>query len=297
MQRGKSHLIRWREKGRAARRLGLQAAARFWEIDGDQRAAAFAYYAFFALFPLILIFVTVGSLFINRGQAAKEIIAYAESYVPLTAGMKHSVFNIVAGVVNVRGQAGVVALAVLFWVALGFFSALIRAVNRAWRCGLHNWWRMPLKSALLLAVMASTLVLGMGLPILAGIAQQWILPNQIWTRWIYRLADFLVPLLVLFYGLSLFYRLAPRRPTRFDEVWPAAVVITLLVRLLETLFVLYLSNFARFNAVYGTLGGVMALLVWIWLSGCLVVFGACLCAVRAEAANRLPAANAPGGPG
>lgn len=131
MQRGKSHLIRWREKGRAARRLGLQAAARFWEIDGDQRAAAFAYYAFFALFPLILIFVTVGSLFINRGQAAKEIIAYAESYVPLTAGMKHSVFNIVAGVVNVRGQAGVVALAVLFWVALGFFSALIRAVNRA----------------------------------------------------------------------------------------------------------------------------------------------------------------------
>lgn len=156
---------------------------------------------------------------------------------------------------------------------------------------------MPLKSALLLAVMASTLVLGMGLPILAGIAQQWILPNQIWTRWIYRLADFLVPLLVLFYGLSLFYRLAPRRPTRFDEVWPAAVVITLLVRLLETLFVLYLSNFARFNAVYGTLGGVMALLVWIWLSGCLVVFGACLCAARAEAANRLPAANVPGGPG
>ncbi|HEX5400131.1 MAG TPA: YhjD/YihY/BrkB family envelope integrity protein, partial [Verrucomicrobiae bacterium] len=127
--------------------------------------------------------------------------------------------------------------------------------------------------------------LGIGLPILMEIAQRWILPDRGWTGWIFRLAGFLVPLLVLFYGLSLFYKLAPRRLTRFTEVWPAAAAVTLLIRLLEILFVIYLNNFARFNAIYGALGGVMALLVWIWLSGCLVVFGACLCAASAERAK------------
>jgi uncharacterized BrkB/YihY/UPF0761 family membrane protein len=46
--------------------------------------------------------------------------------------------------------------------------------------------------------------------------------------------------------------------------------------------VIYLKNFATLNAVYGAFGGTMALLLWIYLSGCIIIFGACLCAARAE---------------
>jgi Ca2+-transporting ATPase len=46
--------------------------------------------------------------------------------------------------------------------------------------------------------------------------------------------------------------------------------------------VIYLKNFATLNAVYGAFGGTMALLLWIYLSGCIIIFGACLCAARTE---------------
>ena len=49
------------------------------------------------------------------------------------------------------------------------------------------------------------------------------------------------------------------------------------------LFVIYLGHFATLNAVYGAFGGIMALLLWIYLSGCVFIFGACLCAGQAEA--------------
>ena len=89
-------------------------------------------------------------------------------------------------------------------------------------------------------------------------------------------------LAVVFLGLSLFYRLAPRRPTRFATVWAAALCATVFLRTGERLFVIYLKDFAGLNALYGAFGGIMALLLWIYLSGCVFIFGACLCAAQAE---------------
>ena len=72
---------------------------------------------------------------------------------------------------------------------------------------------------------------------------------------VYALGSFVIPLLVVFLSLSLFYRLAPRRPTRFAEVWAAALCATVLLRVAESLFVIYIKNFATLNAVYGAFGG------------------------------------------
>jgi Ca2+-transporting ATPase len=88
---------------------------------------------------------------------------------------------------------------------------------------------------------------------------------------------------VVFFSLSLFYRLAPRRPTRFADVWAASLCATVLLRGSESLFAIYLADFATLNVVYGAFGGIMALLLWIYLSGCVFIFGACLCAGQAKA--------------
>jgi Ca2+-transporting ATPase len=114
-------------------------------------------------------------------------------------------------------------------------------------------------------------------------AKGWLFPVGDFRSWAYGLGSFFIPLLVVFFSLSLFYRLAPRRPTRFAEVWAAALCATLLLRVGESLFVIYLEDFATLNAVYGAFGGMLALLLWIYLSGCVFIFGACLCAGQAEA--------------
>ena len=65
-------------------RIISEAFQRYGRIDGEQCAASFAYYAFFSLFPLILLLVVVGTFFVpDRLQAAREVVQQVEKYVPL----------------------------------------------------------------------------------------------------------------------------------------------------------------------------------------------------------------------
>jgi YihY family inner membrane protein len=277
------------------------AVKNFSRVDGTQWAAAFAFNAFFSLFPLMVLLAMIASFFVDRDKAGTVVLAYLERYVPISGEMQRHVFKAIAGVVAARRQAGVVAFVVLAWSALQCFSTLICATNRAWGAVMHNWWRLPLKSLVFLAIMVLAVFLGLGTSMLTNMAKDWLFPLNDSNSWVYAAGSFLVPLFVVFLGLSLFYKLAPRRPTRFAEVWVAALCATALLPAAESVFVIYLKYFATPNAVYGTLGGIMALLLWIYLSGCIYVFGACLCAAGAErraepakaAAVRLPGGQGP----
>jgi len=262
------------------------AVDKFLQIDGAQWAGTFAFNAFFSLFPLIILFVTIASAFFDRDRAGQEVIAYIESYIPISGEMQHYIFDTATGVIITRGSASVIAFLMLGWAAIQFFSALISSTNRAWGVKAYNWWRWPLKSLVFLAIMVSMVLLGVVAPVLAKMAKDWLFPVNDFSPWVYALVSFFIPLIVVFLSLSLFYRLAPRRPTRFTEVWAAALCATALLQAAESLFVIYLENFSTFNAVYGIFGGIMALLMWIYLSGCIFIFGACLCAAQAEGFQR-----------
>jgi Ca2+-transporting ATPase len=246
----------------------------------------------------MVLLVTISSAFIDRDRAATEVIAYVETFVPLSGDKQAYIFDTVAGVIKERGQAGAIAFLILVWVTLQCFTTLISATNHAWGTEGYCWWRLPLKSLVLLGITAGAVLLSIGAPMLAQMARDWLFPMNDFRSWVYALGSFLIPLLVLFFGLSLFYRLAPRRPTRFSEVWAAALCATALLLAAENLFVIYLKNFSTLNAVYGTFGGIMALLLWIYLSGCIFIFGACLCAAQDEAhsapADTIPAHNTKG---
>jgi Ca2+-transporting ATPase len=277
--------------GQQARRIWAVlclAVKKFLRIDGAQWAGAFAFNAFFSLFPLMVLLVTIASSFVDRDRAGKVVIACTESYIPIGGEMQRQIFGIVAGVIKARQQAGAVAFLILAWAALQCFTTLICATNRAWGAEAPNWWRLPLKSLVLLSVTASAVMLGMTLPVLLRMAKRWLSPAHDFRSGVYGLGSFLIPLLVVFLSLSLFYKLAPRRPTRFAEVWAATLCATVLLRASEALFVIYLKDFATLNAVYGAFGGIMALLLWIYLSGCVFIFGACLCASQAEALGQPP---------
>ena len=261
------------------------AVKTFLRIDGAQWAGAFAFNAFFSLFPLMILLVTIASSFVDRARAGKEVIAYMEGYVPISGEMQRLIFDAIAGVIKAREQAGAVACLLLAWAALQCFTTLICATNRAWGTAVYNWWRLPLKSLMLLGITAGAVLLGMVAPVLAKMGKDWLFPVNDFRSWVYALGSFVIPLLVVFLSLSLFYRLAPRRPTRFAEVWVAALCATVLLQAADRLFVIYLKNFATLNAVYGAFGGIMALLLWIYLSGCIFIFGACLCAESAASKN------------
>jgi YihY family inner membrane protein len=275
----------WSHKVWATLRLAIK---RFSEIDGTQAAAAFAFYAFFSLFPLIVLMVTVASTFIDRDRAGSEIIAYVEAYVPISGEMQSYIFDTIAGVIHSSGQAGVIAFLILVWTSMQFFNTLIHAADRAWGADTHNWWRLPFKSFFFLAIMIGSVLVGIAMPVLVKMAKDWLSPQNDFRSWVYALWGYVIPLFVVFLSLTLFYRLAPRRRIRFSQVWVSALCATALLQGAENLFVVYLKSFATLNAIYGAFGGIMALVLWIYLSGCIFIFGACLCAAQADVLSVSP---------
>lgn len=261
--------------------IGL-AAKKFFEIDGTQWAGAFAFNAFFSLFPLMILLVSIVSSFVDRDIAGKEVIAFMESYVPISGKMQHYIFNAIAGVIKSREKASTIAFLVLTWTALQCFTTLIVATDRAWGSKVYNWWRLPLKSLALLGTTGGAVLLGMAVPVLIRMTKGWLFPIHDFHSWVYDLGSIVISFGVVFFGLSLFYKFTPSRPTRFAEVWVAALCATVFLRAAENLFIIYLKNFATLNAIYGTFGGIMAMLLWIYISGCVFIYGACLCASQAE---------------
>lgn len=261
------------------------AAHKFSSIDGAQRAAAFGYSAFFALFPFILLLVTLASFFFDKAAAGTAIIGYIEKYLPLSGELQRYIFDTVLKVAKTRGQAGILAFAMLTWAAMQFFTTLVHATNRAWGTEMHIWWRRPLKNLALLGMMIIAVLMGVAVPVLGKMARSIFHPAGFFP-WAYSLWVLFVPWLVLFLGLSVFYKLAPRRRTTFGEVWLPALCATALLHASQNLFVLYLKHFSAFTAMYGAFGGVIALMLWIYVSGVIFIFCACLCAAQAQTGTK-----------
>lgn len=273
-------------KQSTAWRVFCRAYARWVEAYGNEGAAAFAYYLLLSFLPLVILLVTAGSLFVERDVATQAVVQWVKHYVPLTGAQEHSAVGTIGGMLAARGQISLVAIPVLFWSSLQFLSVLIRTTNRLWHSPTYSWWRLPLKSLALLGITVSAVVIGILLPGMARLFQEWLATRLGLPGWMFTLIFQLIPWLVFFYGLIMIYRLAPSQDTRFSEVWLGALAATLLIWIIEWLFLLYGAHFASFNALYGALGGIVAFLLWIYLSSCACVFGICFCAALAPPENR-----------
>jgi Ca2+-transporting ATPase len=257
------------------------AGARWVEEDGDQRAAAFGYYLLLSLLPLTLLLVAAGSLFVEPEVATQAVVKLVNHYTPLTSEQEREAVATIRDWLNARGKISLTALPLLLWGAIEFLRTLIRTTNRVWHSQTYNWWRLPLKSLGLLGITASAVLIGIMLPGVARVGASWLATLEL-PQWAFALMFHLIPGFVLFYGLIMIYKLAPSRRTRFSEVWLGALAATGLIWLGERLFLVYAANFANFNVLYGAFGGIVAFLLWLYLSGCVGVFGICFCAAQAE---------------
>jgi membrane protein len=212
----------------------------YGRINGEQCAASFAYYAFFSLFPLILLLVVVGTFFIpDRLQAARQVVRQVEAYVPLQAKDKMVLVETIDHAIQNGWRAGIFGILALIWSALRFFQALVIGVNRAWGFKDYNWWKLPLKNLLMIGILISALVLGLLAPLILKCLK------TVFYLDLYLLVGVLpiiLPPAILFYGLLMFYKFAPRRSARFSQVWPAALMTTVLLELGQNVFEWYLGH-------------------------------------------------------
>lgn len=266
----------------------------YGDIDGEQRSASFAYYALFSLFPLFALMLTLGSLLFN----SHEVFASIHHLFPIGESQQQLIWEMVQRLEENRGGVSLVSILILIWTSLRFFQALVRGVNRAWHTIEIPWWQLPLKNLLMIGVIGSALVIGLLAPVILQGVRDALLAAENFLHHYFpafdlklttRLIDasrFALGSVILFYSFAMLYMLAPRRKVLFRHIWFPALLVTVLLQLCQNAFVNYLPRFVNYNAIYGTVGGMMLLLLWVYVSGIIIMLGACLCPALAGELER-----------
>ncbi|MFV0414752.1 MAG: YihY/virulence factor BrkB family protein [Chthoniobacterales bacterium] len=285
-----------RQLQKAVARRFFCAVHLLFEIEATERAAAFGYYALFSLFPLIALLLTLGSIFFP----AESVTHFIENVAPLEESQKGLIWQTVDTLEKTRGSVGIISFCILLWTSMRFFKVLVVGVNRAWHTTPNPWWKVPVKNLTMLGTILFAVALGVLLPIalegifgaiatFEGFLQQQFPDLEIspylrlvnWSRWG-------VGTVVLFFCFAVLYKLAPARRVSLRTVLLPAFITAICFQVLQEIFINILPHIVNYNRVYGTVGGLMFLLMWIYASGLVILFGACLCASKEEKSTSTP---------
>ena len=250
----------------------------FKEDELVDRAAALTYYGVLAIFPAILALVSVLGL-VGR-SATQPLIDNLGQVAP---GPARDIFTTaVENLQKSQGTGGIlflVGLAGALWSASGYVAAFMRASNAIYEIeeGRPIWIKAPVR-------LGVTVVLGVLLAVSAlAVVLTGELADQVGrvlgigksavTVW--DIAKWPVLLLVVSLMFAILYWASPNvRQPGFRWLSPGGVLAVLVWVLASAAFAFYVANFASYNKTYGTLGGVIIFLVWLWLSNIAVLLGA-----------------------
>ncbi|MFJ8960772.1 YihY/virulence factor BrkB family protein [Lentzea sp. NPDC102401] len=241
-------------------------------------AAALTYYAVLSLFPGII--VLTSALALLGDTTTQELLKYVDQVAPGEAGnLVESSIEELQKSQNAAGLLGIIGLLTAFWTASGYLGAFMRACNAMYDVeeGRPFWKTVPLRLGLTLgAVMLVSLTLG-ALVLTGGIADAVGnaigLGDTVVTVW--DIVKWPVILLLVSLAFAVLYWAAPNvRQPGFRWISPGSILAIVLWVLATVGFAIYVANFSSYNKTYGSLGGVIVFLVWLWISNIAVLLGA-----------------------
>lgn len=243
-------------------------------------AAALTYYSVLALFPALLCLVALLGVLGQYPQTVDSIMTIVGKVAPQST--VDSIRGPVQDVVRSKGGAGaLLGLGLLgsLWSASGYLGAFIRASNQIYETGEGRpFWKLrPLQIAMtvVMIVLLAAVVIGIVVTgdLARAIGDQIGLGSTAVTVW--SIAKWPVLLGVVMLMFALLYYAAPNvKQPRFRWISPGGILAVLVWIVASAGFALYVSRFGSYNKTYGTLGGVIVFLIWLWISNIAVLLGA-----------------------
>jgi membrane protein len=256
-------------------------------------AAQLAYYFFFALFPALLFVLALAS-FLPLTQFVDQMVAALR---PIAPGQVLEFLREQLERLSNADSGGILTIGVLgaMWSSSAAVVAIIGSLNRAYDIEeARPWWRVRLTAIALtlsLAVLglASFSLIVMG-PTILGRVAPWLGLGPVF-EWAWTILQWPVAFFLVSTAIGLIYRFAPDAEQEWAWITPGAVAATVLWVLASLVFKLYVSNFTDYNAMYGTAGAVMVVLLWFYMSALAILLGAEL---NAEIEHASPWGKEPG---
>ena len=259
----------------------VRAALKGNEDRDKDMAASIAFFSYFSLFPLLLGAVATVGYFLGEDETRRRVSDLLRGVLP-NVGFIASNLDMVF---RLRHAAGFVSVIGLLWSSGKMFGAISRAINGALELRRpHPALLAPLRRLLMAAVTSLLLLLAVVASMLAEVVAQLdlgLLGNRL-TRFVSFGDGSVAGYVSVFLVLVLLYRFVPFEPPSFRHVLPGALAAALLFEVGKKIFVLYIDNVARLEAVYGPLSSVIVVLLWLYFSARVLLFGGEVVAVRRQ---------------
>lgn len=252
------------------------------ERELDLIAAGIAFYGFLALFPAAAAVIAIWGFFADATLIRQEL-ELARDYLPPAAFslISEQIESILAVQTSGLGLATFVSLFLALWTARASIAALMR--------GLNSIHRLPNRASHwhhLRAIVLTFVLVGLAIAaLMAAVVGPLILsffPLGAFATIALELVQLLISLMIVVIGVALIYRLGLNRQVHHPLFTRGILVAVVIWVAASRGLVIYLANFDTYNRVYGSIGAVAALLIWLYLSGYAILLGAAVDASRAR---------------
>jgi membrane protein len=241
-------------------------------------AAALTYFGILSLFPMMLALVSV--LGVIGPSATQPLLDNLNSVAPGPA--KDILTNVLTSLQANKGGSTValiIGIALAIWSASGYISAFMDASNNVWDVpeGRPIWKKIPVRLGVTVVLLILLTITSLAIVFTGPLAQK--LGNLIGlgstfvTVW--GIAKWPILLLIVSLMISLLYWACPNvKQPGFPWVSPGGLLAVVMWLIASALFALYVANFSSYNKTYGSLGGVIVFLTWLWITNIIVLLGA-----------------------
>jgi membrane protein len=263
--------------GRSWQRSLRRAVAQVRPDELTDRAAALTYYGVQAIFPALLVLISILSAL---GHSTTQTLI--DNIGTLTPGGVRTVLQtIITNAQHARakaGIAGVIGLVLALWSASGYVAGFTRSANAIYAMpeGRPIWKTAPIRLGLTVFTMVS-LVAGLIIVVVTGSVADKVgkvlgIGSTAVTVW--DIAKWPVLLLLLTVVVAVLYWAAPNvRQPRFRWISPGAALAIGIWLLASGLFAVYVASFGSYNKTYGTFAGIIIFLVWLWITNLALLLG------------------------
>ncbi|MFZ5989091.1 MAG: YihY/virulence factor BrkB family protein [Bacillota bacterium] len=246
---------------------------RFQDDDIPALAAQLTYYFILSFFPFLIFLITLVSFTpVTSEQALNDL----SKIMPSSA--YNIVSDIISQVVNSR-RATFLSFGMLatIWASSNGMNAVIRGLNRAFdQKETRPFWKVRGLSVLATIALALTILFSFFLLVFGEIIGEQLfiflgfshIFKTVWT-----FIRYFIPLITMLLVFTLLYLFTPNRRLTLREVMPGSLFSTFGWILTSVLFSLYINNFGNFSRTYGSIGGVIALLIWLYWISIIILLG------------------------
>jgi membrane protein len=261
-------------------------------------ASSIAYYALLSLFPFFLLAFSILASVAGADEDRQAIFQFVLRYFPQQFNFIQEQFEAMQ---NSRLQLGLAGSILMIWAAMGVFGAVTSAVNHAWGVEKQpTYFKHKLISLLMLMTAGLLMLIGLLLVSAMNVVEaSWFAAILAATPGLEDLTNFASPsatTVIFIFLVGLVFYFVPNAKVRFRDVWVGAVLTGLLWRLALAGFSMYLRNASRLS-VHGSIEGVIAFLLWVYVSAVIFLYGtevtAAYARLRRHRPDEIPAAPTP----